>query len=510
MIMASPPAAFITPFLLFVWFFPVVTGIFLLYKLLSQLFTKQVAFLTAILVMFGTNWFYQMLFAGLTANACLFTLFLTIMLLTLSWQKSRKEITLLLMVPVMIAIAWLSFPGIFILLFPAFACLQGLKWDNSPGEPSVHHTEIIVGTRVKSLLFVAGIFVLCIMLRQFSWFYETGARLYYGSLDRAGFPLVPANIHRVLFSVKNGWLVYTPLVAVAFAGYYFLAENNRAVFLPAFLFLLVLLFAGACNPVWFFDSSYGYPNMVETYAILCLPLGYFIHWAWNRGLPARVVMLVLSALFIILNLFQTWQFKQSILVPERMTWPYYSAVFGKTTVTTSDRILLEPQDGAGADDIPDVPWVKCSRVAWFDFEQPQGNDPFTTTRDAHSGKYGMLLNRQHQYSPGLINQVSLLAGRDSTWISATGYFFFTCDPKSNKVFLVMTCLHKGVPYKYRVTDLSDNKFKPGRWNQVNMTYLVPFPVETDDVIQVYFMNYGEQECFIDDFEISLCKPAHGV
>ena len=508
--MASLPFSFIIPVVLFLWFFPVVLGIFLLYKFLSQLFTKQIAFFTTLLIMFGTNWFFQMFFAGVTANAYLFTLFLAMLLLTLAWQKKRKWITLWLMVPVMIAIAWFSLPGIFILLFPVFVIIPGLSKDPGSKTETGHHPEHGTRTSMKSLLFLTAVFIACIMLSQFSWFSETGARFYYGSIDKVRFPQVPANIHRVLFSVKNGWLVYSPLVAAAFAGYYFLAEKNRVIFLPAFLFPMVLLFAAACNPAWFFNDRFGYPYLTESYAVLCLPLGYFIQWLWNRGLPSRIILLAFSVLVVTLNLFQTWQFKHSILVPERMTWSYYSAVFGKTTVTTSDRILLEPRDGAIADYIPGEPWVKCSHVTSFDFEQPGAGDPFRTTSTAHAGKYGLMLSRQHQYSPGLTIPVNRLADRDSCWISATGYFFFNCNPKSNKVFLVITCLHQGMPYKYRVTDLSDGKFHSGRWNQVNMTYLVPYPVDQEDMIQVYFMNYGEQECFIDDFEISLCKPAHGI
>lgn len=395
------------------WILSIALGLFFLWKLLSHFFEKPVLWLTILLILFGTNYFWLIVFAGPTTNAFLFTLFLAIILLTVSWQKKFSWLPLVAMLPGMVIISFLFAPGM------------------------------------------------------------------------AGFPILPANIHRVLFSAENGWLTHTPLVIFALAGFYFLAEKNRTLFTAAFLVILIDLITVAGNPTWQFENCFGYPNLVETYAVLCLPLGYFIQWAWTRSMMSRILVLVLSGLLILMNLFQTWQFQKLILHAEIMTEKYCYA----------------------SDTIPNEAWVAYSRIANFDFENPMPEcESFRLERAAHNGTHGLLLNAQRQYSPGLTIPITKLTQRDSTWIKPSGYFFFTCKNSFNKVFLVITCTHLGTPYKYKVSDLSAEKYLPNHWNKVEMSYLVPFPVDPGDLIQVYFMNYGGEECFIDDVEINLCKP----
>jgi hypothetical protein len=505
--MAAMFQGFIISPVCLLWILSGGTGIFLLWKVLSRFFEMPVVLITAFLILFGTNYFHQIIFAGPAANAFLFTLFLAMIYLTGTWQQGMRWIPLLVMFPVMLTISFLSAPAMFIFLFPVAAWMDkegyGIRDTGYGG-----NGKRLLSKGAKQVLFLAGIIITCMVLRQFSWFSDPGSGFYFGDPAKARFPIVPSNIHRVLFSVKNGWLVYTPLMALAFTGFYFLAEKNKAVFWPAFLFLLAALISAASNPAWWFDDRFGYPNLVETYAVMCLPLGYFIQWVFTRKMITRILLFMVVFLFVSLNLFQSLQFNRSVLLPGRMTWPYYAATFAKTVVTPGNRMLLEPGKPGRQDVIPAEKRIKCSRVAGYDFEEPMGGyDPFRLERAAHSGKFGIVLNSRLRFSPGLTIRVRQLTERDSSWLNTTGYVFFTCKNAANKVFLVTTCVHKGLPYKYKITDCSDARFHANQWNKVTMSYLVPAPIEPDDLLQVYFMNYGLRECRIDDMEINLCKPA---
>jgi hypothetical protein len=497
---------FITSLLFPLWVLTAALGIFFLWKVLSQLFETPVVLFTVLLLLFGTNFFGQIILAGPTASTVLFTLYLAIILLTSTWQKGFHPTPLILMLPVMAAISFLSVPGLFVVLFPLLA------WIGDKG-PGMRHAEQADPAKGKfrenwwQLLFLAGMVVIGLVLRQFSWFSGTGSFFSSGEGVNTGSPLIPANIHRILFSVKNGWLIYSPLVIFAFAGFYFLAEKNRSLFGAAFLFMLASIDRAAGNQTWWFADRFGYPGLVETYSVLCLPLGYLIQWAWTRNRKTRILFMILSGLLVFLNLFQTWQFSRSILVPGRMTAKYYFAVFGKTAVTDREKKLLEPSCPRLTDSVPAEPWIECHSCFFDDFENPAGDrEPFRLKQAAHSGNSGMLLNAQNRFSPGLTLPVRQLAETDSCWIKASAYFFYPCKNSLSKVCLVMTCLRKDLAYKYMVTDLSAGRFHPNRWNLVEMSYLVPFPADQDDQLQVYFMNYGQEECYIDDFEIKLCKP----
>ena len=499
LIMALSIPGFTTSLLFLLWVLSVIAGILLLYSLLSRFFKTPVVLLTASLILFGTNYFRQTFLAGPSAGAFLFPLFLAMILLTIEWQRVRRLTPLLLMIPFMTAIAFLSAPGTMVILFPVMALMR--EGDTEEG------IKFTVKGRGGRLIYLSGLFVFCLVLRKFSWFSGPGGCFYYGDAAGAHFPLVPANICRVLFSFRNGWVVYSPLVVAAFAGYYFLAERNKTIFIPAFLFLLASLVYAASNPEWCFAGSFGYPHLVETYAILCIPLGFFIRWALEQGKPARLLVLPVATILISLNLFQTWQFTHGVILPQRMNRAYYMASFGRITVSRRHMRLLDPPGPGISDSVPTEVPIQCRRIARFDFEQRMaGYESFQLQRAARSGNFGLVLNNRLRYSPALERPVKQLTSRDSCWITATCYFFFGCRNADNRVFLVMTSTHQGIPFKYRTTDLTAVRFHPGMWNRAEMSYLLPFTTEPDDLFAVYMMNYGEQECLIDDFEINLCKP----
>jgi len=490
----------ILPTLIF-WMIPLVAGLLLLWRSLSCYFKPKVAAVTALLLLAGTNCTWQLFLCGPNANAVMFALMLLVVFLNLLWQRERSWIPLLIMIPVVAGMAMISAPAVFILLVPAFSWFNDKDQNRSLTEQFVE-TWHDGGPKGRwQLLFLGGLFIACFSLRQFSWFTDAGSAFYSGDATKGQFPVIPANLGRVLFSVKNGWFIYSPLILFSLAGFYFMAEKNRQLFGASFLFLLVSLVWTGSYPTWWFPESFGYPNLVETCALLCLPLGFFVEWVFTRSSKTRFTLMAIAVLLIMLNLFQTWQFNRKILLPGRMTGAYYAAIFGRNSLTGREKSLLETDIPAPPDSLPAVPWLTCRRLAMYDFENTQG-----PAQKAHSGRSGMLLNRHNAFSPGVTLPVGQLTSRDSSWVRATGYFYYNCPAAANKVFLVITCVRKGVPYKYKVTDLSADRFCPRRWNRVSMSYLVPFPVDPADIFQVYFMNYGNRDCYIDDVEILLCKP----
>ncbi len=505
MVMALLLARFdILPDLIF-WILPLLAGLVLLWRSLSCYFKPCVVAVTVLLLLSGTNCTWQLFLAGPNANAILFTLLPAVILLNQLWQRERSWLPLLILIPAMTAIARISAPAVFILLVPAFSWFTDSDQNSSLTE-QFREAWKDAGTNGRwQLIFLGGLLIACFSLRQFSWFTDAGSAFYYGDAVKAQFPVVPANLSRVLLSFKNGWLVYSPLILFSIAGFYFMAEKHRQLFSAVFLFLMVSLVWAGSNPAWCFPGSFGYPNLVETCAVLSLPLGYFTEWIFTRSPKTRIALLCLGLLLVTLNLFQTWQFSQKILLPGRMTGAGYAATFGRSALTCRTVSLLETDIPAPPDSLPDVAWLRRTKLATYDFEKMQ-----IPTQKAHSGNSGMLLNTHNVFSPGVTMPIGQLTDRDSSWVRATGYFYFDCPAAANKVFLVITCVRKGVPYKYKVTDLSSGRFVPHRWNRVSMSYLVPFPVDPADTFQVYFMNYGDQDCCIDDVEILLFKPTRSL
>jgi hypothetical protein len=419
-------------------------GIVVLLRVLFCYFERRVAMTTVLLILAGTNFLHILFVPESHAHAILFILYLTIIWLSFLWYKERKWRYLWPMLPIMIGISFLSPPGIFILLFPLLA---------DAGEKDFMKKSVIA--HIDQYVFLILLLILCLDLQSYSWFAQTGKELYYG-----------------LF-------IHAPLLLGAFAGFWFLAEKSRILFLSSFLFFFISLVYVSSDPVWGFPERFGYPNLVENYAILALPLASLVEGIYSRGKFSRMLLIVATCFIIVLNLFQMRRFNQSVLASE------------------SERFL--PPDS-----IPTNAKNQSKRLLFFDFEATiPDRDNYRTQQYAHTGKYSFCLANPPGFSPGLWIPMAELDSDSPAWISVTGYFYFTCISRENDVFLVITGNRQNVAFKYRVTELSDTRYYPGRWNKVSMTYLLPSPTEPKDVLQVYFWNRGKKECFLDDVEIRL-------
>jgi hypothetical protein len=144
------------------------------------------------------------------------------------------------------------------------------------------------------------------------------------------------------------------------------------------------------------------------------------------------------------------------------------------------------------------------RLALHDFEW--GNPVDTSTHlvfSGHDSRQSLKLNSWAPFSPGLWIQFKDLIPGDSLWIQATGYVWFDCAPAEVKCYLVATCNHKGINYKYMYVDLEKENLQPNQWNRVSIDYLVPKAPDPEDVVQAYFWFRGGGEILVDDVELTL-------
>lgn len=148
-----------------------------------------------------------------------------------------------------------------------------------------------------------------------------------------------------LFSWRKGWLVYTPLMALALAGLPLLWRRARDWAPGILLFTVLNIWIVLSWHIWWYAGSFGMRALVQSYAVLALPLGVFLAWTGRRPVlrDAALAFLLLAALF---NLFQTWQMKKGILRQDGMNKAFYMASFGRVT---PDRGLLRLLD------IPETP-----------------------------------------------------------------------------------------------------------------------------------------------------------
>ncbi len=476
-----------------------VAGILLLWLVLRKFFTISVAHVTTILVVFGTNYFRWIFFDGATPHNFLFTLFAAVILFTINWQRDLKWLWLILMLPVVVLACFIHDLSVFILFVPL---LWGI-YDRT----SWLATRRRIMEQPRQYLFLMLIVVLAFGLTRFAWFAEPGTAFYFGDKEASVYPLIAANFHLILFSFNKGWFIYTPMMMLVFPGLYLLAERNRTIFFGLFFFFLSWFLLAASHPMWNVGRGFGQRVFIETYAVLALPLGYLMQWIFQKKIWIRVFLLTLPAFFLLLNLFQTWQYTKKIIVAENMNREYYCAVFGRCVADSSGMNLLINDKVVLKERIPVSGRYRISRIAGWDFETPvSGSGSLNDTTIYHGGKGSWLLSKAKPYSPGLSKTINEISPLDSVWLRVNAWLYFDCHPDENCVNLVFTCIHKSAPYKYIAHNLA-GKLKARTWNYISFDYQVPeYYPDRDDELTVYFWNSGERDCFLDDITIELFEP----
>lgn len=130
------------------------------------------------------------------------------------------------------------------------------------------------------------------------WHYMTGQYVFYSYRD-VGFSYWNApRLGPVLFSIKNGWLLFSPFMGLALVGA--VAGSIRNVYNSRLILLIWLLawYAFASWGQWWFGGAFGHRAFVEFYALLAFPLAWLAQQLWQA--PKRWPRLLFFGLWLLL------------------------------------------------------------------------------------------------------------------------------------------------------------------------------------------------------------------
>jgi hypothetical protein len=151
---------------------------------------------------------------------------------------------------------------------------------------------------------------------------------------------------------------------------------------------------------------------------------------------------------------------------------------------------------------------------WMGKEEASSSAPFMDQEQLHGhleGKGRQLLffsqpcrlNQNAPFSPGLAEKFNVLKPGDSSWLRVTGQVWFSGPADSLKCSIVATCNHRGTNYKYFSLPLTSLKLRQNDFNLVTLDYLIPRCVDAEDLIQVYFWNWGRREVVIKNIGVTI-------
>ena len=138
-----------------------------------------------------------------------------------------------------------------------------------------HHGGLIghlkqLGKEWRSLVLAAMVVLIVGGIQMVYWKYITGSWLHY-SYTEESFDFTNPQILKGMFGFRNGWLVYTPIMIFALLGIGFLFRKKDFLW-PVILFLPIHIFIAYSWWCWYYINGFGSRPMVETYALLAIPL----------------------------------------------------------------------------------------------------------------------------------------------------------------------------------------------------------------------------------------------
>lgn len=160
------------------------------------------------------------------------------------------------------------------------------------------------------------------------WKISTGHFFFYSYTHEKFFFNNP-KILEGLFSFRKGWLLYTPMMVFALSGIFMMDSELKKLRFPIVFFVLINIYIVFSWWCWWYGGTFGQRPMIESYAILAIPLCSFVKFISEKKIFYRVAFLFTVLFFIWLNIFQTFQFEYQSLHWDGMTKELYFKQFWK-------------------------------------------------------------------------------------------------------------------------------------------------------------------------------------
>ena len=310
--------------------FYAILGMLLMRKTLLRFFSEGAVALTVFSIYIGTNLFYYTVAEGAMSHN--YSVFLISLLAFLVTQRLKKQQFLFsILVGTLIGLITIVRPiNAIIALFPALYWV--LNKEKEVGKNWKHWIGVIIG----GLLGIAP--------QLIYWKYATGDWIYYSYNDEGFFFSDPALL-KGLFGFRKGWLIYTPLMVLAWIGFIPLFKESKklvASIVPVLALYIFVVFSWWC---WWYGGSFGMRAMIDCYTLLAFPLAALAHWSLKQETRLKRFMVpTLMLLFLGLNQWQTFQYRKGIIHYDSMTAQAYQAAFLKAKYPKNYMQLIEAPD----------------------------------------------------------------------------------------------------------------------------------------------------------------------
>ncbi|MEZ4888603.1 MAG: hypothetical protein R3E32_28015 [Chitinophagales bacterium] len=476
-------------------------GLWLLRTCLLYYFKDLTVGIVLAIIVLATNY---IVYAGLSAamtHGYLFTLYALLIWLTILWHQQQKW-------GLAASIGLLY--GLMVIVRPTevIAILIPLLWGIDSRKAMKAKAQLVWQSKGQvALLTVCTIAVGMIQLLY--WKKISGDWFYY-SYDDQGFSFLSPYLMDGLFSYRKGWLIYTPVMIFALAGFWQLFKKTNQVFWACLVFVVMNVYIVYSWDIWWYGGSVGSRAVVQSYAILAFPFAAFVAWIMEQ--KKRALLIAWAAIVLVfadLNLMQTWQSHSAGggWNGEYMTRAYYFSIIGSTQIKQENRKYLDVGRR-----IRDTRGMTFRQLYFEDFETPKDSNIVRIQDQKFEGNYAAIVNKDHPHAPYFEVPLTDIQPTSKAWIRAGVQIFFM-DAEWNE--WQMTSL---VIEFWRGEELIESRpmrlhWLTDGWKWYHAYFERPLPrkmrenIQPNDRLKVYVLNQGsEKKLYIDNFAVELIEP----
>lgn len=292
-------------------------GLLYLRKLLLHYnFSEREIAITLLIVGLGTNLFCYASQSAPLPEVYLFALSALFAYATAKWHMNRKLKSIIIISATLSLMILIHLP---LMLFALYFILYDVKKITDVGAKKIPLYTLMIFV----VLFVSS------WIPQFNyWKMSLGS--YLGESDNyEHYYFLKPMFWNGLFGFQKGWFIYTPLMLLIFPGIYFMIKRVPELKWSVIIVALVYVYITLSWWNWWYGGSFGQKSMVPLYSMLAIPIACIVSKVFTKQKRYRYSLAIIVTFFIVLNVFQTYQFEFGSLHSDAMNSKVYFKQFGR-------------------------------------------------------------------------------------------------------------------------------------------------------------------------------------
>jgi hypothetical protein len=266
-------------------------GLLVLKRMLLRYVNPWIGFFVIVGLFFGTNFFHYMVQEPAMSHIYSFLLFGLFVYYTPRFYEQADWRIFTIMGLLLGLITLIRPTNIVIVLY--------LLFYDVTSQTAFRERMKFIGKHFLILL-VAPLASFVVFIPQFIyWKYVSGDWLMYSYGDEGFTNWADPKFREVLFDIKNGWLLFSPLVCLPLLGCLLGSWKNSFNIRTITIIVLITFYVFSSWWCWWFGGAFGQRGFVEYYVLLAIPFAYLSHLIfqklhWIFAIPYILLWLVLT------------------------------------------------------------------------------------------------------------------------------------------------------------------------------------------------------------------------